>query len=256
VPVTTRLAIHGRELDVQWWGSPSSEASPLVLLHEGLGSVGRWRDLPATLAERTGHPVFAYSRFGHGASDPPATPHTTRFMHDEADLLPDILDAAGIGRAILLGHSDGGSISILAAARSPERVAGLILEAPHVFVEDVGLASIAHMRTRYRESDLRERLAKHHRHVDVVFGGWCDVWLDPDFRGWNLEDELPRVHCPTLVIQGELDRYGTLAQVDAIAAGIAGPVERLVLPDCGHTPHRDQRDTVLDAIERFVAGLT
>ena len=231
-------------------------APPLVLLHEGLGSVRRWRDLPATLSERTDRRVFAYSRFGHGASDPPATPHSTQFMHEEAEFLPEILDAAALSRVILLGHSDGGSIAILAAARFPERIAGLILEAPHVFVEDAGLDSIDHMRARYRNSDLRERLTKHHQHVDVVFSGWCDVWLDPAFKAWNIEADLPRVICPTLVIQGELDRYGTLAQVDAIERQVAGPVERLVLPDCGHTPHRDQRDPVLDAMTRFVSRVT
>ena len=254
--MTSRLAIRGRELEVEWWGPAGDTAVPFVLLHEGLGSVGLWKDLPATLAERTGRRVFAYSRFGHGASDPPPAPHTTQFMHEEAELLPEILDAAALDRVILLGHSDGGSIAILAAARVPDRIAGIILEAPHVFVEDVGLASIDHMRTRYRESDLRERLARHHRYVDVAFSGWCDVWLDPSFRTWNLEAELPRVRCPTLVIQGELDRYGTLAQVDAIVRQVSGPVEQLALPDCGHTPHRDQRERVLEAITAFAVRLT
>lgn len=254
--MTSRLAVRGRELEVEWWGPAVDTAPPLVLLHEGLGSVGLWRDLPAVLAERTARRVFAYSRFGHGTSDPPATPHSTQFMHEEAAIVPEILDAAALDRVILLGHSDGGSIAILAAARFPERIAGIILEAPHVFVEDVGLASIDHMRRRYRESDLRERLAKHHAHVDVAFSGWCDVWLDPEFRRWNLEADLPRVVCPTLVIQGELDRYGTPAQVDAIARQVSGPVERLVLAECGHTPHRDQRDRVLEAIATFVGGIT
>ena len=207
------------------------------------------------LANRTGRRIMAYSRFGHGASDPPAAARSTGFMYDEAALLPAILDAAELDRVILLGHSDGGSIALLAAARLPERIAGLVLEAPHAFVEDVGIASIEHMRWRFEHSDLRERLAKHHAHADVVFRGWCDVWLDPAFRSWNLEAELPRVTCPTLLIQGELDRYGTLAQLDAIARQISGPVDRLVLPDCGHTPHRDQREPVVEAIVRFVTGL-
>jgi pimeloyl-ACP methyl ester carboxylesterase len=238
------------------WNDAAAAAPPIVLLHEGLGSIGLWKELPAVLAGRTGRRVMAYSRFGHGASDPPPTPHTARFMHEEAELLPVVLDAAGIDRAILLGHSDGGSIGLLAAARCPRRIAGLILEAPHVFVEDVGLASIENMRRRYVESDLRERLARHHAHVDVAFSGWCDVWLDPAFRDWNIESELPRVQCPALVIQGELDRYGTLAQVDAIVRQMSGPAERLVLPDCGHTPHRDQREIVLDAMADFVSRLS
>lgn len=226
-----------------------------MLLHEGLGSVDRWRDLPEVLADRTGRHVMAYSRFGHGASDPPATPRTSTFMHEEAELLPRILDRCGLERVVLLGHSDGASIAILAAARIPDRIAGLVLEAPHVFVEDVGLDSIELMRIRYVESDLRQRLTKHHRHVDAAFSGWCDVWLDPSFRTWNIEADLPRVSCPTQVIQGELDRFGTLAQVDKVAGQVSGRVERLVLPDCGHTPHRDQREPVLDAIVRFVSSL-
>ena len=198
---------------------------------------------------------MAYSRFGHGASDPPATAHTGTFMHEEAALIPDILDAAGIARAILWGHSDGGSIALIAAARSPERAAALILEAPHVFVEDLGLVSINRMRDLYATSDLRERLAKYHQHVDIAFTGWCDVWLDPSFRSWTLDAELPRVTCPVLLVQGVQDRYGTLAQIDTIADGVIGPVERLVLDPCGHSPHRDQRAAVLDAVERFAACL-
>jgi pimeloyl-ACP methyl ester carboxylesterase len=198
---------------------------------------------------------MAYSRFGHGASDPPETPHTRAFMHDEAELLPEILDVARIDRAILWGHSDGGSIALIAAADNPDRVAAMVLEAPHVFVEDIGLASIDRMRTLFATSDLRERLARHHQHVDVAFSGWCDIWLDPTFRSWNLERELRRVTCPVLLVQGVQDRYGTLAQIDAIAKTVRGPVERLVLDPCGHSPHRDQRAAVLDAVARFVGPL-
>lgn len=214
-----------------------------------------WKDLPEAVAIETGRRVMAYSRFGHGTSDVPATPHTIAFMHEEAALVPEILDAAHIGRAILWGHSDGGSIALLAAARAADRVAAIVLEAPHVFVEDVGLTSIDRMRTLYATSDLRDRLARYHRHVDVAFHGWCDVWLDPAFRCWNLEAELPRVTSPVLLIQGVQDRYGTLAQIDAIAKGVRGPVERLVLDPCGHSPHRDQRAVVLDAVGRFVSPL-
>jgi pimeloyl-ACP methyl ester carboxylesterase len=198
---------------------------------------------------------MAYSRFGHGASDPPATPHARTFMHEEAGLLSEILDAAGIARAILWGHSDGGSIALIAAAHAADRVAALILEAPHVFVEDVGLASIDRMRHLYATSDLRDRLARHHHHVDIAFSGWSDVWLDPAFRSWTLEAELPMVTCPVLLVQGVQDRYGTLAQVDTIAERVSGPVERLVLDPCGHSPHRDQQAAVLDAVARFTSSL-
>ena len=160
VRLVTRLAVAGRTLEAMWWGPPASTRVPIVLLHEGLGAVALWKDLPEAVATRTGRRVMAYSRFGHGASDPPATAHTGTFMHEEAALIPDILDAAGIARAILWGHSDGGSIALIAAARSPDRAVALILEAPHVFVEDVGLVSIDRMRDLYATADLRERLAK------------------------------------------------------------------------------------------------
>ena len=226
-----------------------------MLLHEGLGSVAMWRDFPDALAARTGRRVFAYSRFGHGQSDPPPRPRTPAFMHEEARLLPEILDTAGIDRAILLGHSDGGSIALLGAASFPERVQGLVLAAPHVFVEDVSLASIARMKRLYADADsqLRTRLQRHHRDVDAAFHGWNDVWLDPAFRLWNIEQALPLVACPVLVMQGELDAYGTLSQIDAIARQVPGTVTRLVLDNAGHAPHRDAPAAVLDAIEVFLS---
>jgi pimeloyl-ACP methyl ester carboxylesterase len=248
----TSLLVDAHAIEVASWGPPVSSCAPIVLLHEGLGSVAMWRGFPAAVAQRTGCRVMAYSRYGHGASDPPPAPHTVRFMHDEAHLLPKVLDAAGIATAVLLGHSDGGSIALIAAAEFPERVQALILEAPYVFVEEVSLLSIERMQRLYAGADLRERLGRYHANVDTAFHGWNDVWLDPAFRGWNLEEYLPRISCPVLLIQGEDDEYGTIAQVDAIARQVSGTVERLVLPACGHSPHRDQPDRVLAAIERFV----
>jgi pimeloyl-ACP methyl ester carboxylesterase len=223
-----------------------------VLLHEGLGSVAMWRAFPAAVAQRTGRRVMAYSRYGHGASAAPRAPHTVQFMHDEARLLPEVLDAADIDAAVLLGHSDGGSIALIAAAEFPSRVPALILEAPHVFVEDVSLRSIERMQRRYADSALRQRLGRYHADVDTAFHGWNDVWLAPAFRDWNLEEYLPRISCPVLLIQGEDDEYGTLAQVDTIARQVGGTAAQLVLAQCGHSPHRDQPDRVLDAIARFI----
>ena len=212
--------------------------------------------MPGALAERTGRRVLAYSRFGHGESDPPATPRTVRFMHEEARLMPHVLEAAGIRSAILLGHSDGASIALICAAECPSLVQALILEAPHVFVEDVSLVSIARMKRHYADTNLRDRLERYHRDVDVAFRGWNDVWLDPAFRSWNIEDYLPRIECPALLVQGDLDEYGTLRQIDAIERGIAGPVERLILENCGHSPHRDRRETVLAAVADFVGRVS
>jgi pimeloyl-ACP methyl ester carboxylesterase len=247
------MQLGGRELETRWWGRRQGTSLPIVLLHEGLGSVSTWRDFPMALARETGRDVFAYSRWGHGQSAVPATPHTTEFMHDEARTLPMVLDAAGIRRAILYGHSDGGSIAIICAAEHPSRIDSLILEAPHVFVEDLSVASIEATTARYREGALRDRLARHHSQVDVAFHGWSDVWLDPAFRAWNLEGYLPRVRCPALLIQGDRDEYGTLQQIDAIERQLGGSVEKLVLAGCGHAVHRDQPEAVLSRVTSFVA---
>ena len=246
-----RLKVAGKRLEAAWWGRPSA-ALPIVLLHEGLGCVSMWKDFPEALAQRSGRRVMAYSRFGHGTSDIPSARHTVQFMHEEARLLPTVLDAAGIDRAHLLGHSDGGSIALIFAAEHPARAESLLLEAPHVFVENISVASIERRTAEYRETDLRARLARRHRHVDVAFFGWSDVWLDPQFRHWNLEAFLPAITCPVLLIQGEQDEYGTLRQLDAIERQVRGPVQRLVLPECGHSPHRDQRDQVISAMTGFL----
>jgi len=248
-----RLTVAGKKIEVAWRGRHSA-ALPIVLLHEGLGSVSMWRSFPEALAARTGRRVMAYSRFGHGKSDLSSEPHSLQFMHDEARLLPAVLDAAGIDQAHLVGHSDGGSIALIFAAEHPRRVASLLLEAPHVFVEDLSVASIEQRTADYHQTNLRQRLARHHRHVDVAFHGWSDIWLDPEFRQWNLEAFLPSISCPVLLIQGEQDEYGTLRQLDAIAQQVRGTVERLVLPDCGHSPHRDQRDQVLSAMTAFLCS--
>jgi pimeloyl-ACP methyl ester carboxylesterase len=246
-----RVTVAGKKVEVAWWGQRSA-ALPIVLLHEGLGSVSMWRRFPAVLADATRRRVMAYSRFGHGKSDLPSVPHGVQFMHDEARLLPAVLDAAGIQQAHLVGHSDGGSIALIFAAEHPRRVASLLLEAPHVLVEDLSVASIEQRTVDYRQTNLRERLARHHRHVDIAFHGWSDVWRDAAFRQWNLEGLLPSISCPVLLIQGEQDDYGTVRQLDAIAQQVRGPVEQLVLPDCGHSPHRDQCDQVLSAMTRFL----
>jgi pimeloyl-ACP methyl ester carboxylesterase len=245
------MTVSGRAIEIAWWG-PRSTAAPIVLLHEGLGSVGTWRDFPAALAERTGRSVMAYSRFAHGASDPPAHRRSIDFVDEEAALLPIVLDQSDISRAVLYGHSDGGSIAIAAAAASPERFPALVLQAAHVFVEDVSVASVVRTKAAYEETNLRERLVRYHEHVDLMFHSWADVWLDPAFRDWNLEHHLPHITCPVLIVQGADDEYGTEQQVDAIARGVSGRAQRVLLPECGHRPHRDQRERVLAAAASFL----
>ena len=223
----------------------------LVFLHEGLGSVTLWRDFPARLAERTGRRALVYSRAGHGRSDLPAERRTPRFMHDEAlDVLPELLRVAGIERPVLVGHSDGGSIALIHASAHP--VAGLILLAPHVFVEDVSVASIAQARETFETTDLGERMARYHRDAERTFRLWNDIWLAPEFRSWNIEDVLGAVTAPTLLIQGVHDQYGTLAQIEAIERGVRGPVRRAVL-GCRHAPHLEAPEETLDAAAEFLS---
>lgn len=225
----------------------------VVLLHEGLGSVGLWRGLPDTLHELTGTRILAFSRYGHGQSDPPLRPRTPAFMHEEAlEVLPAVLREAGIARPVLVGHSDGASIAIIHASEHP--VEGLVLMAPHVFVEQICVDAIAGTRETFESGGLRERMARHHRDPDAAFFGWCDVWLDPDFLAWNLEALLPKIHAPALLIQGRDDEYGTLAQIDAIERGLAGPKERLIVSG-GHSPHLEHPDVVPAAIARFIARI-
>jgi pimeloyl-ACP methyl ester carboxylesterase len=226
----------------------------LVFLHEGLGSMGLWRDFPDRLAARLGTRALIYSRFGYGQSDGLETNRAPSFMHGEAlDVLPALLSRLGIERPLLVGHSDGASIALIHAAVHPAR--GLALMAPHVFVEPVTVASIARIREAYRTTDLRERLARHHAHVDDAFLGWADTWLLPHFLAWSIEGLVPRIAAPMLLIQGRDDEYGTLAQLDRIEALAVAPTSRLVLDDCGHSPHRDQKRTVLEAIAAFAQPL-
>jgi pimeloyl-ACP methyl ester carboxylesterase len=228
-------------------------APTLILLHEGLGSVALWRDFPQKLAQATGAPLVVYSRYGYGKSDALAAPRGPRYMHDEAlESLPALRQALALGDVILVGHSDGASIALIHAGSGQWPVRALILEAPHVFVETMNLASIEAARSAYATTDLRRRLARYHADVDSAFRGWNDAWLSAEFRDWNIEEYLPGIACPVLAIQGADDEYGTPAQLEAIARGIKAPFEPLVLRHCKHSPHRDQEAAVLEAMAEFV----
>jgi pimeloyl-ACP methyl ester carboxylesterase len=234
---------------------PLGADATIVMLHEGLGSVAMWKDLPERVANATGCGVLVYSRYGHGKSERLAEKRSVDFMYHEAKVvLPEILAQNKIQNPILLGHSDGASIALIYAATWPQLVRGLILEAPHVFVEEFGLRSTVAIRKAYESSNLPEKLSRYHDHADEMFRGWNDIWLDPQFRDWNIEEYLDAITCPTLVIQGENDEYGTLAHVEAIQRRVPGALA-LILPRCGHSPHRDQPELILDAITKFVAAL-
>lgn len=248
------MAAGGKRLEYLWLGPPPGEAPTIVFLHEGLGSAGLWRDFPARLAEAAGCGALVYSRAGYGASDTAELPRPIRFMHDEAVVLGAVLDGLGIGEHVLFGHSDGASIALIHAGSEPRPgLRGLVVEAPHVFAEPHGLASIARMAEVYRDTDLRERLARHHgANVDVAFRGWNDVWLHPEFVHWNIEEHLSAIRAPILVVQGKDDEYGTWAQVAAIQRQSGASVEVLGLPACGHSPHREHPDAVLAAAAAFI----
>jgi pimeloyl-ACP methyl ester carboxylesterase len=252
---TSLVPVGGARLEVLRIDARGAGTVPIVMLHEGLGSVALWKDFPHRIAQATGREVVAYSRAGYGRSSPAALPFGVRYMHDEALIvLPQLLDALAIDEPVLFGHSDGGSIALIHAAASGRPVAGLALMAPHLFVEDVAVASIAAAGDAWRTTDLRARLARYHDDVDAAFTGWNDIWLHPDFRAWNIEDCARALTCPVLAMQGRDDEYGTLDQIRSIAR--AGPdVELVEFADCRHSPHRDQPDAVLAALARFVDRL-
>jgi pimeloyl-ACP methyl ester carboxylesterase len=262
----SRLEVLGRRLEYRWIGPRPEDAATIVFLHEGLGCQRMWRDFPDRMASATGCGALVYSRIGYGASDPVPGPRAVRFMHDEAlEILPAVLERLGLREVILFGHSDGASIAVIyAGARrmglvgppgSPlgSGVRALVLEAPHVFVEAVCAERIAAIAREFAATGLRDRLARYHgANTDSMFKSWTEVWLKPEFRQWNIEEYLPAIESPVLVVQGDKDAYGTLRQVDAIVRQVKGPARSLVLPGCGHSPHSERGDEVLGAAARFV----
>jgi len=229
----------------------------LVFLHEGLGSIEMWHDFPAILAGTTACDCLIYDRWGHGRSDPLDVQRTLRYVHDEAlDSLPEVLNHSNVDDAILIGHSDGGSIALIFAAEYPEILRGIITEAAHVFVEEITLEGIREALDIYNNTDLKQRLARYHgTNTEKIFRAWHETWLQPEFKSWDIQDCLPKVKCPVLVIQGEDDQYGTAAQVEAIAHQVTGPSKVLLIPNCAHIPHRESKDRVAQEMTEFILGL-
>jgi pimeloyl-ACP methyl ester carboxylesterase len=248
------VVIEGKRLETLRYFSTEPSAT-IVMLHEGLGSIAMWRDFPEQLAQSTGCGVLLYSRYGHGKSQRLAEKRTVDFMHHEAQVvLPQLLDCFQIRRPILLGHSDGGSIALIYAGTQPDAVRALVLEAPHLFVEDVCIQSIERIGKLYTTSALRNSVQRYHDHPDEMFWRWTEIWLSPEFRAWNIEEYLGRITCPLLVIQGEEDEYGTVAQVQAITKRLPA-AESLLIRKCGHAPHRGQAEVTLEAVSKFIARL-
>ena len=248
--MTAAVEVGGRPIEVRDLPG-TSDAPPLLLLHEGLGSVGLWREFPAQLQAATGRRLIAFSRYGHGRSAPPPRPRNPAFFHEEAlEILPQLLSALDVSDPVLVGHSDGASIGLIHAAHHP--VTALVLLAPHVFVEEICVTAIRGTRETFVDGELRARMARHHDDPDAAFWGWCDVWLDPAFEDWSLEAEAGMLTAPTLLIQGAEDPYGTLAQLDRIEARARGPVQRLVLPG-GHSPHLEHGEAVARRVAAFLS---
>jgi pimeloyl-ACP methyl ester carboxylesterase len=250
----TRFEVLGQQLEYRWIGPRTHDAPAIVFLHEGLGCLGMWRDFPDRMASATGCGALVYSRLGYGASEPVRGPRPVRFMHDEAiDVLPAVIENFKLKDVILFGHSDGASIAVVYAGARLGPVRALVLEAPHAFVEPVCIESIRQIAGAYETTDLPERLARHHGgNTDSMFRTWTDVWLRPEFLRWNIEEYLPAIGSPVLVVQGEDDRYGTVRQVDAIVTQVGGAASSLVLARCGHSPHSEKPDEVLETAGRFI----
>lgn len=252
------LDIDGCRLEYQLLVPSQSHDRTLVFLHEGLGCLAMWKDFPQRVAEMTGCQALVYSRAGYGRSGPCVLPRPLSFMHDEGlKILPQVLTAAAIEDAVLVGHSDGASIALInAGGVDDQRVRGLVLMAPHVFVEELTISSIRKAKSAYQTTELRERLSRYHgSNVDRTFLGWVDAWLDERFLSWNIEAYLPNISVPVLLIQGEEDNYGTLRQLQTIQARLPATANQLVLPGCGHTPFRDCPEKTLVAITEFMQQL-
>ena len=247
----------GRSLAYEWIGETRGGGPALVFLHEGLGSIRQWRDFPAELAAASGWRALVYDRYGYGQSEVLAEPRrTVRFMHDEGlVVLPELLSELHVENPLLIGHSDGASIALIhAGAGHPVRA--VVAMAPHVFIEPVCLSSIRTATETFENTDLPQKLGRYHRDARKTFYGWADVWLDPEFKGWDIRaDYLPGVRAPVLAIQGHDDDYGTMAQLDEIARRVSGPCELLKLENCGHSPFRDQPDAVISSVNAFVKKL-
>lgn len=248
------LEIGASELEYRHIGPPPSEAPTLVMLHEGLGSIGLWGEFPDQLATATGAGVFVYSRAGYGASTPVSLPRPLSYMHTEAlDVLPKLLDMIGFRRGLLIGHSDGASIAaIYAGGIQDHRVRGLSLIAPHFIVEDISVTSIAGIKREYETGKLKERLARWHKDVDNAFYGWNGAWLDPKFREWDITEYLSYIRVPVQIVQGAQDQYGTLAQIEVAEAECYCPVDVALVESAAHSPHREAAVATLDAIADFV----
>jgi pimeloyl-ACP methyl ester carboxylesterase len=237
--------------------SQLTDSPTIVFLHEGLGCIEMWRDFPEKLCRAVGCQGVIYDRKGYGGSEKFEGPWPMDYLRTESLLyLPALLKECSIENAVLVGHSDGGTIALIAAASYPDLVKGIITEAAHIFVEQITIDGIYKTVAAFETTSLKEKLARYHqKNTRTLFYRWADRWLSSEFRNWNIRKELPDITCPVLLLQGEDDEYGTRAQVEGIAGGVSGPVQVKLIPDCGHTPHFQAKDTVLSEMTRFIEAL-
>jgi pimeloyl-ACP methyl ester carboxylesterase len=251
---TVLCSIAGRQLETQHITLPHSRGT-IVLLHEALGSVSHWRDFPARLAERCDMNVLLYSRLGHGESEGPPAQRSRRYFEQQSlEVLPALLAQFAIEWPVLLGHSEGAAIALIYAAKYPDKARALVLESPILRLEPASATGMAMAERAWRETDFRERLARHHRDPDAVFAAWLSIRDSDSLLSLPLEAHLPPIHCPLLVLQGEHDEYATSLQADALRP-LAPQMHLVRLPDTGHTPHREHPEVVLDQIQAFLGQL-
>ena len=258
-----RITVDGVSLECRRIGAQTEPGPTLVFLHDGLGCADIWGAFPDRLRARTRLPGFVYSRAGYGRSEPVPLPRPLNYAHIEAaDVLPAVLAAAGIAEAILIGHSDGATISLIygaltgSGAIDAPRATAIVAMAPHVFNEPLSITSIRETTRHFESGPLRARLERYHgSNVDCAFRGWSDTWLDPRFRTWTIEALLPAIDVPVLVIQGDRDAYGSLGQVHSIVRNVPGPVRSHIISGCDHVPYRENPETTLDAIAGFLQDL-
>ena len=247
------VTIAGGKIEYSFYEVKRPAAPTIIMLHEGLGALSLWRDLPRKLSNLINCSVFVYSRHGYGQSDFINSEFDAEYMHKEAlYILPQILNHFDISNPILYGHSDGASIALIHASSEDTEIIGLILEAPHVFVEEISLDGLEGAKKAFEQGGLKASLAKHHSEPEMIFRCWNNIWLSPEFLTWNIVSCLSNIQCPALLIQGETDAYGTLSQLDTIEKNVSGICEKKILPKIGHSPHRENPKLVLRSIQQFI----
>ncbi len=237
-----------------------SFSKPLIIfLHEGLGCTEQWKDFPLLLAQTLNFPAFSYDRYGYGKSEKISENRNTAFLNKEAlEFLPELLNNLNLSnrKIILFGHSDGGSIALLYASAFPQNVIGVITEAAHVFIEDISVQGIQNVAKEYQKGNLKERLQKYHgQNTQTMAESWTQTWLKPEAKKWNIEAELPKIKCPILAIQGTDDNYGTFAQLESIRKNTSANTELFYIEGCGHAPHHQAKEVVLQKTKEFCLKL-